>query len=511
MKTSAFFIKSSHCLLFVIFISALSLSCLCIPVEAANFFVTPSGSGSCDQNSPCSLQTALGSAGDNDTIYVGAGTYTGSGDNVIEITDSIQLLGGWNGTASGPIVRDPDTYLTTLDGSETRRVIHITGSGETPTLDGFTITNGNATGLTEDCAGDGGTPVGCGGGILVYYADPTLSNNTIINNVAVDDTAGNIGIGLGGGIYSRNSNITIKKNTISDNTASQSFQGNGGGIRLLFCGSNSVIENNMLTGNQATTYSVTSWGGGISLHSSDTLIHGNTIANNQASPTNSSGSGIHSWFASPTIYHNTILENQTGSAVYLGYFGGTFECNKVLGNSGTSALTLLYDYESGGTIINNIIEGTNTYTIYIHDSGETRLTAVLKHNTIVGAGASWGIYIKQYSNVYMWNNIIANHTNTGVFIEDEPTCEVLQDHNLFYGNTANGETGINPAFGDPAFRDPSSSDYHIKANSAAIDAGSNSGFTVDIDGDSRPNGWYDIGADEFYPAVNTGMLMMLLN
>ncbi len=56
----------------------------------------------------------------------------------------------------------------------------------------------------------------------------------------------------------------------------------------------------------------------------------------------------------------------------------------------------------------------------------------------------------------------------------------------------------------PSFVNPAAKDYHIGAGSAAIDAGVDTGVSVDIDGDVRPldgdgddTPEYDIGADEW--------------
>ena len=512
MKKQSDFYRSFRMLFFVIFILAFSLFYLHNPAEATDYFVTTSGAGSCTQGAPCNLQTAIGIAGDGDTIYVASGTYEGSGDNVIEITYSINLLGGWNGSSSGGVVRDPDTYITTLDGEDTRRVIHISGSGETPMIDGFTITNGNATGLITDCTGTGGSaPDGCGGGIFVYLADPVISNNVISNNYAATTSIGAYQ-GYGGGIYIRDSSSAqITDNEFNSNTGSSIYQGRGGAVYIDISDSGVSIINNNFNNNVASTVS-TGWGGAIHIASSDPLIQGNTIENNQASTVaSSSGSGIYLWYGSSTICNNLVVNNPRGVAVYLGHFGGIFEANRVLENPAHTAVNLINSDGSSATITNNIIEGTDTNTISFDSSGET-LTATLKHNTIVGNGAQYGIYIQDYCEVYMWNNIIANHSTTGVHVDDFSTCIVTQDRNLFWGNTSSGETGINPVFGDPAFRDSSSSDYHIKRNSAAIDAGVNTGFTTDIDGDARPKGsGYDIGADEFCANTLSGIIMMLLN
>ena len=55
----------------------------------------------------------------------------------------------------------------------------------------------------------------------------------------------------------------------------------------------------------------------------------------------------------------------------------------------------------------------------------------------------------------------------------------------------------------PGFVAPSAWDYHLAADSAAIDRGvGDSGIATDIDGQARPAGdGYDLGADEYWNRV----------
>jgi hypothetical protein len=65
-------------------------------------------------------------------------------------------------------------------------------------------------------------------------------------------------------------------------------------------------------------------------------------------------------------------------------------------------------------------------------------------------------------------------------------------------------TGTVNYWGDPAFVSPTTLDYHIKANSDAIDRGINAGVTIDIDNQPRPNpdtGIPDLGADEYWISI----------
>jgi hypothetical protein len=114
-----------------------------LPAVAAERFVVPSGAGTdCSQGSLCSLQTALDQSAGGDSVYVAAGTYTGTGTSVVTLTQSVNLYGGWDGAPTGPVVRDPKSHVTTLNGEESRWVITITGD-ISPVVDGSVITRGN--------------------------------------------------------------------------------------------------------------------------------------------------------------------------------------------------------------------------------------------------------------------------------------------------------------------------------------------------------------------------------
>ena len=73
------------------------------------------------------LQSKLNSAGAGDTLVLADGTYSGSGDNVLEISKDITIRAQNSGQAI-------------LDSENARRVIYITSG--TVTLEGLNITRG---------------------------------------------------------------------------------------------------------------------------------------------------------------------------------------------------------------------------------------------------------------------------------------------------------------------------------------------------------------------------------
>jgi hypothetical protein len=466
-------------------------------------FVKPGGSGPwCLQSDPCgSIQYAVDQCtpGNGDTIYVAGGIYTGTGSAVITVTKSITLYGGWDGTGSGAVVRDPALYPTTLDGEMARRVVYISGN-ITPTLDGFIVTRGNATGLS----GSGG----CGGGVFVLNAHPLIVNDTITNNVAAISTGT---IGYGGGLYLLNANrAVISGSLIISNAGSTAYEGFGGGMYLWGSGSGMQVQFNRVLSNAATITNTVGDGGGIYGGPDDALIQGNVVAGNR---TNSAGvgraAGLYQYGGSAHYLGNQVRGNSGSSAVELWYSQARLEDNRVVDNATTEGVCLVERLGGGPTLVNNVVarSGSKALSVYGYDASRV-LTATLLHNTLVGAGSGYGVYA-QYAALYLTNTIVAS-TTWGITNTTPASSTVLADHTLFWANTNDGIQGTNPVSGNPRFVDPASGDYHLGAGSAAIDAGVDAGVTTDIDGDPRPIGSLpDIGADEYVVCVYLPLVLRL--
>lgn len=468
-------------------------------------FVRPGGTGAwCLQADPCgSLQAAINQSqpGNGDTIYVATGTYTGTGPAVITLTRSITLYGGWDGAANGPIVRDPQLYPTVLDGELARRVISITGD-ITPTIEGFIIKRGNATGQLAHCPSIAGNPDGCGGGIFVYGAHPIIFNNVIADNVAAVTSQGypTGTTGYGGGLYLRNADrAIIVGNVIQNNIASKANCGMGGGIALEGMAKGLRIEANDVLNNIAGK--AQGWGGGIGGGPNGALIQNNRIEGNQARsliPSVGYGGGIYQWYGAVTYRNNLVQGNNGTQAVYLGYSASLFEGNRVLNNPASIAIHL--NNSVAGTrviLINNVVVHGGTYALSAYGYNQGPLQAALLHNTLVGKGFGAGIFVQGYVTIALTNTLIVSYT-WGITATGG-TNVVLPDHTLFWANAQNGLTGTNPLFGDPRLQ---SDGYHLSGGSAARDAGIATEVLTDIDGDKRPIGsGYDIGADETWPTL----------
>lgn len=180
----------------------------------SDYFAKPEFGGTCTRTDPCYFVIAVNNANNGDNVYFKEGIYTDNNfpTHVLYITKSINLLGGWDGAPAGPLFRRPDSYPSVLDGKNLRRVIYINGP-ITPMIDGFTITNGNATGWATNCSGENAK--GCGGGIFVYRAGARIVNNRILNNRAHTISGES---GYGGGIHLEEaSGAIIRDNLIKGN------------------------------------------------------------------------------------------------------------------------------------------------------------------------------------------------------------------------------------------------------------------------------------------------------
>ncbi len=362
-------------------------------------------SGTSWANAYTDLQSALGTSPCTE-IWVAAGLYkptTGaSRSTTFQLKNGVAIYGGFNGTETVRTERNPEANLTILSGdidnndSQTPIITDLTTvignttnsynvvTGATgATLDGFTITAGNAD-VGIAC------PSSCGGGMYNYYSFPTLTNLVFRGNRAVrgggmanyfrNPTITNVTFWendatRGGGMYNYTASPVLTNVTFSDNSASY-----GGGM-YNFVDSNPILRNVTISSNTASTD-----GGGIYSYSNcNPSLTNVTIGNNSAAGV---GGGMYNYNNSPQI-HNTILWGNTApsgaqikndssfpivsdSVVQGGYAGGTNIIPTdpllgALGNYGGSTQTL--PLQTGSSAINT---GNDATCLATDQRGTTR-------------------------------------------------------------------------------------------------------------------------------------------
>jgi len=472
---------------------------------AHSLFVTPTGGDTaCTQAAPCILATALNLAVDGDTIYAASGVYTGTGTEVIHVTKSITLYGGWDGAPSGPVVRDPQAYLTILDGENARRMVLIS-LPVSPILEGLTLQRGNAAGLDGDPAIPGAD---AGGGVYAKNASPTISNCRILSSTA----------GFGAGLALYGGTPAVINSVIADNVAIQSMSGitRGVGGGMFLYQSAGVVAGNLIVNNVASGTQTYDGGGGLYLDDSTTLVRNNTIQGNRG-PHN--GGGMMVYGSAITVRGNVILSNTggIGGGVILMSSPAYFEANTILGNEATAGGGGLVIFDSVSfTLTNNVVaQNHGTYPAALLATGlyaGSYSQGVLIHNTFADNYSSYNPWVIDlgsssvgYATLVFTNNIIG--PLGGVYVAAGSTAVLdttLWDRIPIGTETAGPGTIISSTnlYGNANFV----GQYRISPGSSAIDQGANTGIATDIDGEARPNGARpDIGADEFYCYALSGV------
>ena len=380
-------------------------------------------------------------------VWVAAGIY----HDPVTMKSGVEVYGGFAGTeatigdrAAFPRT-SPDANETILDGNAANGVTN-----------GNSVVNivGSSGSMIDDVVVDGftirngkGHASGSnwnGGGIrCMYTADNVyIRNNNIINNGMQDLT----GLGnYGGGIYCYDSSVHINNNTISGNKAVQS-----GGI---YCDTGTVeITNNIISGNTATSF-----GGGIYAYRALVTISKNDIRSN----TGAYGGGIYAKSLSGLSIKDNIITNNIASST-------------ISPTGGTGGICCS---DADGSITNNTVADNN----------------------------SFGIYMKETSDLLIANNIIA-FNGTGLHKDNSA---VILNHNCVQGTTTYDSTfseyGSDIPSADPQFIDHTNTvtanrDYHIMVTSPCRNAGDNNvvqNNETDKDGLPRRFGSrVDIGAYE---------------
>jgi hypothetical protein len=491
--------------------------------------ITGTNSGDCtDSRSPCrTVQYAVDQAGEDSVIKVASGTYTGvvarhRNDvgiwgfvtQVVHITKSIAIQGGYTTTDGFADPPDPVANPTMLDAQGQGRVIYI-GRAASVTVAGLRITGGDAI-----------TPAGgpynldAGGGVYIAGGTATLRDNAVFGNVAhygggigvIDGTAslsgnrtfGNVAGGPGGGLYIGNldyvpdrpfpgTTVAVVGDRIFDNTAGS----NGGGLCAANAGYDKVTLD--LTDNQVVSNTAAGSGGGVIIGCGSPKITGGCDA---------------------TLRGNIVAGNRAGSRgggmIVSGFFPTAFDRNVIISNTAEYGGGLYLSPYNGGIYANTTIVDNRAHTtgsgLYVWGSRARLLHTTIARNR---GGAGSGVYINLnpigtivfLKGVTLVNTIVASQT-VGIISEGVPWTSTLTTELsgvLWYGNGVNisgTETvSVTQAYtGNPDFA--AGGDYHIGPGSAAIDVGVDAGVDHDMDGQPRPFGaGYDIGADEYTPAL----------
>ena len=240
------------------------------------------------------IQLAINAASDGDTVLVDPGIYY----------ENISFLGKKIIVASRFLTTGNTMYIdsTVIDGSRPSKpdtasvVLFVHGEDTSSVIEGFTLTGGTGT-VWKDLHNFGLYREG--GAVLSELSSPTIRNNYIRGNVAVNtagvSSAGGGGIRssdgephilnnyitgnrgrYGGGIVLNYTGAVIRNNVIYNNTGGEDYGGSG--IWAYSNGpSGKIIENNTIVSNSSALD-----GGGLSISSTSVSVHNNIIWGNTA-------------------------------------------------------------------------------------------------------------------------------------------------------------------------------------------------------------------------------------
>lgn len=464
----------------------------------------------------CKIQTAVDNAAAESEIRVAEGVYTGvqtitatnsyTYTQVVFIDKSLTLRGGFDASnwAAPP---DPLQKSSVIDAERSGRGISAVGSGsESVTIDGFTITGGDYTGLGNP-QGVYNQPVcrrtgfDCGGGLFAYYLELDLLNSYIVDNFGSTPDSDRNSDGGGVYFYDTRHGSSIENTSIISNTVSGQH-GEGGGITIV-AGFDITITNSVFSNNTASDQ-----GGG--------LVINDPILTATISSTN--------------FYHNQA-ENYGGAikaSISAGDTALRMDRVRMVDNQANIDGTSMYLRRVGSEGIVKA-EFTNILFAGSHSRSDNAAANVLKIiqwgplevtlNHITAAGNQAETFLEAETDndlidelkIYLNNTLLQSFTN-GYVAREVPDGELTIQHtNTLFDNVTNQEV---TAQGSPTFISIDlltgsaklDSSYHLISGSDAIEAGVDVGVEYDIDGDARDPVNPDIGADEYLPRIYTPMI-----
>jgi hypothetical protein len=390
------------------------------------------------------LQDIIDEHGENSTIHIPAGTYSGD----IKLWKGCSLIGAGAGSTilEGSIELYPDTRI---EGFTFRK---SEGNAITATVEAFAL-----SGLTEFYAEieDNVIEEAGGFGVLIEPNYTLPFTGFINNNTMTDCSTGGVYI------YYLGENGNIIGNTITGINVTS----NSPGIILHHDTMDTLIQNNTIThyntGINTNTHkgnilnnTISENGIGVIIGSTDTSA---LIAENLIEKGKNSGIYISDNHYG-SIQNNQIKDNQSsigcgGIDINNVYSGSAITGNTVTGNLSSASNTgggLNISIFHGGTISSNTISGNATrYDGYSAQGGGVKIATVSSGasfiNNIVADNASLhslggGVFINKLEGTFSGNQVTGNSAKTnggGVYIQGPATAASpkIKDSNTISGNS----------------------------------------------------------------------------
>ena len=264
-----------------------------------------------------------------------------------------------------------------------------------------------------------------------------------------------------------------------------------------------VLDGLTITGGSAR------YGGGIYLAGAVPVIRNCTVTGNVAQ---NQGGGISLVGATGAVLiENTVVSSNIADragGILVAYASSTISASLITGNAAR---------EIGGVwVYDSALAMTNTFVVdnqaIVGGPGAMefwRSSGRLVNVTIANNSASDGPGGVSYTNdqpdesLVILNSILAFNGNDDLNCSSG-TCSVT------YSDVQEIFAGSGNISADPKFVDRATGDYHLRGDSPAINAGTSDGApATDFEGDPRPAGAVDMGADEFTGEIIEDILIFL--